>query len=255
NYDPRHVCFNPFPDIDIGNTGGIYLAGSLICLIFAPAALLFLDACILLAHANALWGHTISPLACTSPSRRLPGLYSLLDFLIINLINNKDRVCGDKTAFGDAPAMWHARLFLFIEFALMAGGMAGSVIRTLLLFKYIIPAHVERFKYYGYASISQDLALMLSVVILWTAQNQSGEYEYYLTIRGSVSRDLETGTLSSEDSFVVISLLFIPTDMQGVQRMLSSFLLCPGHHHPRAKLTVFLCLDYNVSSFCRAAAP
>ncbi|KAJ6598030.1 hypothetical protein B0H10DRAFT_2231686 [Mycena sp. CBHHK59/15] len=97
---------------------------------------------------------------------------TLLGFLIINLID-KDRVCGDEAEFGDARSVWRARLFLFIVFALMESGMAGSVT---VLIKYIIPAHADQFKYYG--SVSQNLALMLSDVILWIAQN----HEYNLTI-------------------------------------------------------------------------
>lgn len=48
--------------------------------------------------------------------------------LIINLID-KDRIKGDD-GFGDTAAVWRARLFLFIGFALMAGGLAGSVVRV-----------------------------------------------------------------------------------------------------------------------------
>lgn len=46
--------------------------------------------------------------------------------LVVNLID-KDRVRGDE-GFGDSRAVWRARLFLFIGFALMAGGLAGSVV-------------------------------------------------------------------------------------------------------------------------------
>jgi len=45
--------------------------------------------------------------------------------LIINLID-KDRIRGDD--YGDSTAVWRARLFLFIGFAFMAGGLAGSVV-------------------------------------------------------------------------------------------------------------------------------
>jgi len=71
-------------------------------------------------------------------------------------------------------------LFLFIGFALMAGGLAGSV--TVLVLKYVIPGHPEQFAYYGYANVSQSVALMLSAVVLWIAQNTSNEYEYNLTL-------------------------------------------------------------------------
>ena len=46
--------------------------------------------------------------------------------VVVNLID-KDRVQGNED-FGDARAVWRARLFLFIGFALMAGGLAGSVV-------------------------------------------------------------------------------------------------------------------------------
>jgi hypothetical protein len=46
--------------------------------------------------------------------------------LVVNLID-KDRVRGED-GFGDSSAIWRARLFLFISFALMAGGLAGSVV-------------------------------------------------------------------------------------------------------------------------------
>lgn len=62
----------------------------------------------------------------------LPGISSLLGMIIVNLID-KDRVRGDE-GFGDSRAVWRARTFLFIGFALMAGGLAGSVVRHLYSF-------------------------------------------------------------------------------------------------------------------------
>ena len=46
--------------------------------------------------------------------------------LVVSLID-KDRVRGED-GLGDSNAVWRARLFLFISFALMAGGLAGSVV-------------------------------------------------------------------------------------------------------------------------------
>ena len=57
----------------------------------------------------------------------VPGLCSLLGILVINLID-KDRLRGEE-GFSDSRAVWRARLFLFVGFALMAGGLAGSVVR------------------------------------------------------------------------------------------------------------------------------
>ena len=56
----------------------------------------------------------------------IPGICSLLGMIVVNMID-KDRIRGDE-GFGDSRAVWSARLFLFIGFALMAGGLAGSVV-------------------------------------------------------------------------------------------------------------------------------
>jgi len=61
----------------------------------------------------------------------VPGLCSLLGILVINLID-KDRIRGEE-GFSDSRAVWRARLFLFVGFALMAGGLAGSVVRYFYL--------------------------------------------------------------------------------------------------------------------------
>ena len=86
----------------------------------------------------------------------------------------------------------------------MAGGLAGSVVRlfcnfllknsqselakfylffkTVLVLKYILHNYPAQFTYYGYANVSQSVALMLSAVVLWIAHNTSSEYEYNLTL-------------------------------------------------------------------------
>ncbi|KAJ7054205.1 hypothetical protein C8F01DRAFT_1164340 [Mycena amicta] len=179
-YDPRRVCLNPFPNVDLGKhrrTVGVYVAGAL----FALANWIFLDACILSKYAKSPWGSPEDP--APAPVHVtfvdwIPGICSLFGFLVINLID-KDRIRGEDN-FGDARAVWRARLFLFLGFALMAGGLAGSV--TVLVLKYIMPEYPDLFKYYGYANVSQNVALMLSVVILWMAQSAPSEYEYNLTL-------------------------------------------------------------------------
>jgi hypothetical protein len=177
HYDPRRVCINPFPDISLGKyrrSIGIYLAGAL----FALANWTFLDAAILSAHANAPWGKGQPPPVHVTFVDWVPGICSLLGYIVINLID-KDRVRGED-GFGDARAVWRARLVLFLGFALMAGGLAGSV--TVLVLKYILHDYPEQFNYYGYANVSQSVALMLSAVVLWIAQSTSSEYEYNLTL-------------------------------------------------------------------------
>jgi hypothetical protein len=131
----------------------------------------------------------------------VPGLCSLLGMLVVNLID-KDRIRGDE-GFGDSRAVWRARLFLFIGFALMAGGLAGSIVRpsppfpplslsftlsnmcltqSILVLKYVLQGYQEQYTYYGYANVSQNVAMMLSAVVLWIAQSGSSEYEYNLTL-------------------------------------------------------------------------
>ena len=146
NYDPRRVCLNPFPEVSLGRhkrTIGIYLAGALVSPFlvawsqsavltrlsqFALANWTFLDAAILSAHARAPWGENEPPPVHVTFVDWVPGICSLLGYIIINMID-KDRVRGD-IGFGDSRAVWRARLILFIGFAFMAGGLAGSMVRS-----------------------------------------------------------------------------------------------------------------------------
>ena len=48
--------------------------------------------------------------------------------------------------------------------------------------KYILKSYEEQYLYYGYANVSQNVALMLSAVVLWISQSVSSEYEYNLSI-------------------------------------------------------------------------
>ncbi|KAF5356570.1 hypothetical protein D9758_008279 [Tetrapyrgos nigripes] len=175
DYDPRRVCINPFPKVDFGKHGrvvGIYAAGAL----FAIANWLFIDAAIYSAHAKIPWGG--DPPVHVTFVDWVPGICSLIGYLVVCIID-KDRVRGEE-GFGDSRAVWRARLVLFVGFALMAGGLAGSV--TVLVLKYILNAYAEIFKYYGYANVSQNALLMLSAIVLWITQSAKGEYEYNLTL-------------------------------------------------------------------------
>jgi hypothetical protein len=96
---------------------------------FAISNWAFLDAAILSAHAKPQ--HETEPvLVHVTFVDWIPGICSLLGMLVVNLID-KDRVRGED-GFGDSRAVWRARLFLFVSFALMAGGLAGSVVSDLL---------------------------------------------------------------------------------------------------------------------------
>ncbi|OBZ67640.1 hypothetical protein A0H81_12079 [Grifola frondosa] len=177
SYDPRRVCLN-LSNLNLGRhrrTIGIYLAGGL----FALANWTFLDAAILSAHAHSPYNEPqIPPPVHVGFLDWVPGICSLLGMIIINLID-KDRVQGNE-GYGESGAVWRARLWLFIGFAFMAGGLAGSV--TVLVLKYVVHAYTEQYTYYGYANVSQNVALMLSAIVLWMSQSISTEYEYTLSI-------------------------------------------------------------------------
>ena len=52
----------------------------------------------------------------------------------------------------------------------------------MLVLKYVLAGYAEQFTYYGYANVSQNVALMLSAVVLWISQSVGSEYEYNLSI-------------------------------------------------------------------------
>lgn len=54
--------------------------------------------------------------------------------------------------------------------------------QTVLVLKYILHHYAEQYIYYGYANVSQNVALMLSAIVLWISQSVSTEYEYTLSI-------------------------------------------------------------------------
>ncbi|THH17098.1 hypothetical protein EW146_g3654 [Bondarzewia mesenterica] len=212
NYDPRRVCLNPFPNFSLRlgknrHIIGVYIAGGL----FSLAIWTFLDAAILSAHARAPPNEPDRPPPVhVTFTDWMPGICSLLGMLIINLID-KDRLNGEE-GFGDPRAVWRARVVLFVGFALMAGGLAGSVVRpllslvlfrfalvivqkrtihsfllgfelqTVLVLKYVLHDYADQFLYYGYANVSQNVAFMLSAIVLWFAQSGPNEYEYSLSI-------------------------------------------------------------------------
>jgi hypothetical protein len=56
--------------------------------------------------------------------------------LVINSID-KSRLSADSFSYSGNGVAWKAKLVLFLGFALLAGGLAGSVV--VLVMKYIVP--------------------------------------------------------------------------------------------------------------------
>ena len=65
----------------------------------------------------------------------IPGICSALGMLVINSID-KSRLSADSFSYSGNGVAWKARLVLFLGFALLAGGLAGSV--TVLVLKYVV---------------------------------------------------------------------------------------------------------------------
>ncbi len=141
DFDPRRVFRISCPTLPFAKhrrTVGIYLAGvpgqshllvpiSLILAQFAAAFWIFVDAAVLSAHARPAQDapHDTVPVH-VSFLDWIPGILSILGLITVNLIN-KDRLTGEGSYGGDS-LVWRARLVLFLGFAMMAGGLAGSVV-------------------------------------------------------------------------------------------------------------------------------
>jgi hypothetical protein len=84
--------------------------------------------------------------------------------IIVNLID-KQRLMTEGGFSSSDNVAWKARLFLFLGFALMAGGLAGSI--TTLLLKYVLPGFSDTFSYvkwWGLANVLQSSLTMLRLV-------------------------------------------------------------------------------------------
>ncbi|GAA5965775.1 hypothetical protein JCM3765_007343 [Sporobolomyces pararoseus] len=180
--DPRRVCLIRLPKLHLGPRKReflVYLAGAL----FAFGWWAFLDATISSKYASPITDpdSPYDPVPVrVSFADWTPGLCATLGMIIVNLID-KSRLMSDDGGDWDGSwsgggVAWRARLFLFVGFALMAGGLAGSI--TVLVIKYMIPHYPENFGvHWGVANVIQSVTIMFSAVVLWVAQN-SEEYGY-----------------------------------------------------------------------------
>ncbi|TKY88779.1 hypothetical protein EX895_002410 [Sporisorium graminicola] len=193
SYDPRRVCLIPLPQIPAflhtsKRQLGIYLSGAL----FALGWWFFLDATIISSmRRRPPQDPTVPyepPATYITFADWVPGLCGTLGMIVVNLIDKQHLTdVGAAFSFGGGgggfagdSVQWRARLFLFIGFALMAGGLAGSI--TVLTVKYLVPYLPEGYEYYGVANVIQNACIMSSTVLLWLSQNTESEYEYNLTL-------------------------------------------------------------------------
>ncbi|EPS41073.1 hypothetical protein H072_5020 [Dactylellina haptotyla CBS 200.50] len=140
-------CPIPLPSASNLRTFGVYSSGGL----FALGIWFFLDAAIVSKHANASDVH-----------------------VHINSLE-KARLSAESFSFSGSNDAWKARLVLFLGFALMAGGLAGSV--CVLVLKYVVPEYPFPTLYFGVANVIAN-----STVVLWVSQNFEDEYNYNLAL-------------------------------------------------------------------------
>ncbi|KAI9839354.1 MAG: hypothetical protein M1837_002121 [Sclerophora amabilis] len=150
-------------------TAGVYSAGALFSLGF-----------FFFIHAST-WSH--SPKYGGDAHIKfvdwIPGLCSSFGMLVINCIE-KSRLSADTFSYSGSGVAWKARLVLFLGFALMAGGLAGSV--TVLVLKYVVPEYAFPALYFGIANVIANGLIMLSSVVLWVSQNIEDDYTYNLAL-------------------------------------------------------------------------
>ncbi|CAG8707614.1 19251_t:CDS:2 [Cetraspora pellucida] len=140
DYDNHRVCLLPFPSftqfIEKKRDLGVYVSGSL----FALGWWFFIDAVVL---SNTIDNDTQPAIGFED---WMCGISSTLGMLIVNSID-KSRLTADNFSYTGSGIATKARFFLFVGFALMAGGLAGSV--TILILKHIVPEAGQPYIYFG----------------------------------------------------------------------------------------------------------
>nr|CAG8462183.1 15589_t:CDS:2 [Entrophospora candida] len=166
NYDDRgRFCLFPIPNFSIFKQNrdlGIYVSGGL----FALGWWFFIDSVVYSSNIEGAPSINFEDWMC--------GISTTLGMMVVNSLD-KNSLAGDYSSYsGYSSVDTRDRLFLFVGFALMAGGLAGSV--TILILKYILAIANSEFLYFGIALVIQNFAIMLSAVILWISHNSGPDY-------------------------------------------------------------------------------
>ncbi|KAI4610112.1 uncharacterized protein J4E87_010868 [Alternaria ethzedia] len=152
-------------------TAGVYIAGAL----FAMGFYTLID--ISVWSKSAMNGS--EPTVHITFVDWIPGICSALGMLVINSID-KSRLSADSFSYSGNGVAWKARLVLFLGFALLAGGLAGSVV--VMVMKFIVVGHTWPTLWLGVGNVVANALLMLSSAVLWIAQNMEDEYTYNLAL-------------------------------------------------------------------------
>ncbi|KAF2146123.1 uncharacterized protein K452DRAFT_355584 [Aplosporella prunicola CBS 121167] len=150
-------------------TAGVYAAGAL----FSLGLFFFIDAA---AYSKSPKNGSDVHITFVD---WIPAICSALGMLVINSID-KSRLSADSFSYSGNGVAWKARLVLFLGFALMAGGLAGSV--TVMVLKYVVPDYPFPTLWFGVSNVVANALVMLSSAVLWVAQNMEDEYTYNLAL-------------------------------------------------------------------------
>lgn len=157
-------------------TVGVYISG----ILYALGFWIFLDAVLYSKHANASDVHVTF-------IDWIPFLCSTLGMLVVNSIEKNRLLQGalssDNGSFGglDSQMAWQARTVLFFGFALLAGGLSGSIV--VLIIKFLVKDYTSYPTLgMGVNNVIGNISILLSCVVLWIAQNVEDEFSYSLTI-------------------------------------------------------------------------
>lgn len=147
---------------------GVYLSGAFYALAFYS----LLDSALFSAHKNASFVHVKFP-------DWIPFLVSSLGMLIINTVD-KSLLSGQSFNSGGSGTEWQAKVVLFLGFASLAGGLAGSIV--ILVLKYVVPDIPMPTLLMGILNVVSNGSVMISCIILWLAQSLEDEYSYSLQL-------------------------------------------------------------------------
>lgn len=172
--DNRLLRFNlPHLSSNALRASGVYLAGAF----YAAAFYTILDSALFSKHENGSDVHV-------KFTDWLPFILSSLGMLVINTVE-KSRLSSESFSFGsssgyNSPADWQAKVILFLGFALLSGGLAGSIV--ILVLRYVVPDFPMPTLGMGIANVVSNGAVMVSCTSLWLAQNLEDDYSYNLQL-------------------------------------------------------------------------
>lgn len=164
-------------------TFGVYFSG----ILYAAGLWFFIDAVLYSKHSNGSDVHVTFV-------DWIPFICSTLGTIIVSSIEKNRLVQGILDGSGasggagvglssdyDGRIAWQARTVLFIGFALLAGGLSGSIV--VLIVKFLVRDYTSYPTLgMGVNNVLGNVLVLFSCIVLWIAQNAEDEYSYSLTL-------------------------------------------------------------------------